>query len=244
MPIFATAGALVSAALKAVGIVAEGEVAGGEQSNWALQEFNLLLDEMSIDRNMISARVEETFVLSTAASSYEIRVGGTWNTAPPIKIEDAFLRDTGTDDDFAVDCSMTQQEYNDIPQKDISSRPTRLLYLNTRTSAYVKFNCLPDKAYAAHIFSWKPLSTTVMTLATALAYPNGYESAFFLNLQVKLASAPSYNLPISPKLISDAERAKDRIANMNAEPIRGKIAVPAGMNGSGSNTSKIMGWGY
>jgi len=230
MPIFATAGALVSAALKAVGIVAEGEVASGEQSNWALQELNLLLDEMSIDRNMIAALVEDTKTLVVGTGSYEIKSGSAvWNTPAPVKIEHGFLRD-GTID-YPLDCSMTQAEYAAITDKTLSGLPEHLFYLNTRTSAYVYFDLLPDKAYSAHIFSWKPLSTAVMTLATALAYPNGYESAFFLNLQIKLASAPSYNLPISNKLVSDAERAKDRIANMNAEPIRGRVCVPAGSYG-------------
>jgi hypothetical protein len=237
MAIFATAGAMVTAALKEVGIVSEGEVATGEQSNSGLLSFNLLLDELSIDRGMIAALVEDTKALVIGTGSYEIKNGSAvWNTHAPIRIEHGFIRDGNSD--TGLDCRMTQVEYNAIPDKTVSGLPSRLFYLNTRASAYVYFDVLPDKAYSAHVFSWKALANTTLVLTSALAFPNGYESAFYQNLLVKLATAPSFNVPISPILVRQAIQAKARIAAMNAVPIQAPLYIPAGSIG-GMSKSKF-----
>ena len=97
------------------------------QDDSGLEALNNMISSWSAEGLLVPYNTIESFTLAVGKSTYTIGSGGEFNTVRPLRIIDAFIRDSGSDD-YPVDVSMTRVEYNAITQKDAEARPTRLYF--------------------------------------------------------------------------------------------------------------------
>lgn len=229
-------GDLVLGALKLMGIEEAGETSTDEDLTDGLFFLNLLLDEWSVDRSKIYARVEDTHTLTTGTGEYTIGPSGDIDTNLPINIEQAYIRDTDLTPnalDYPIDCGMTQQEYNDISIKTIQTIPTRLFYLRQFPLGTILLNYLPMKAYQLHLFSWKALDQ-IADINTQLSLPEGYAAALTYNLAV--VYSPAFGKQLDPIVATKAERLSEAINNKTYEIPHTKVPGIPGTSRKGTGS--------
>lgn len=223
---------LIKPAIRLLGQLPSGSDPSNEEYEDGVDALNNMLDGWSVQRNAMFARTEDALSLVSGTRSYTIGTNGAFNTTRPIKCEQAFIRDN--DIDYPVDCSMTQQEHNDIGDKTVSARPTRLFYNADVDLATIYFNRVPDQAYSFYLYSWKPFSY-VTDKDTVVSLPPGYRRAIIYNLAVALA--PEYKMQASADIAAIAYDALKNIKRVNAEAVYTKNCVTIGSGRVSSSKS-------
>jgi hypothetical protein len=207
---------IITNALHIAGILDPDETPSNAEAETVRLRLNLMLDQWSIKRLLVYVRSEDTKVLTIGDGDYTIGEDGTpdIDTIRPVKIEEAFLRDSSSND-FPLDCvTMTQREYNNIPLKTVSGIPSRLFYKNTVPNGIIYFDVLPNAAYTLYAYSWKAL-TAFADLTTEYNFPPGYESAITANLSVRAAN--DNRQPITELMAKEALDTLNDIKNVNVE---------------------------
>jgi hypothetical protein len=214
---------LINKALKKCGVVGVGRNASAEEIMDGLQTLNVMLDEWGVLRELINVRVSDTLAVVSAKREYSIGVGSTdFNTGRPIRIEQAILRDAGNVD-YTVDVTMLQEEYTNIPVKDISARPGQMWYKPDFPLGVITFDYLPDTNYTLIINSWKPFAKiTDPGDSTQLSFPDGYEAALMWNL--------------ARQLMAENKRPQDSLINEKAATTLSAISAAYG------ETPKVTFW--
>lgn len=221
--VFSTGTELITHALEKLGVYGTSDAPSAEDIDFGLRSMNVLLDKFGIERGSIYIRTEDSKVLTVGIGAYTIgQVAADWDTVRPIKIEQAFLRDSNSVDTI-LDCEMSEEEYNEIPDKTFQTQPSRIFYKQTYPNGTIYFNYLLDEADTLHIRSWKPF-TKFTDPGDALAFPDGYESMFVYNLAVEMAEA--FKKEVSAKLAYDAELTLNNVKNLNLEVPDFKFDVP------------------
>jgi hypothetical protein len=217
MPIFTAASEMIQAALELIEVQDPAETMDAGQASTGLRALNLLLDEWSVDRGKVYIRTEDTFTLVVGIGSYAIGTGQTWNTVLPVKIEQAYLVDTGLTPyiNKPLRVNMTQAEYNSRPIDTIQSIPSAIYFQGGTDPGTVYFDYLPGSAYDFHMFSHKPF-TKLTDVNTALVMPDGYEAAAVPALAIRLC--PIYGKQPSQVLIALATKTENALDAKNLEP--------------------------
>lgn len=211
-----TANQILTDALIAAQIIAPGEAVPGDQLDTDLRRLNRMLDLWATKRLTIPVRTEDIHTLVVGQGSYTIGQSGSpnINTVRPIKIEYAFLRDGAND--YPVDCDMTEPEYVALITKSQQAMPGRLYYRPSVPNGTILFDYLADKAYEAHFFSAKVL-TSFADLYTTYDFQPGYEAALVSNLAVLLAN--DYGVAVPPLVMEEATESISGIMGLNSENI-------------------------
>lgn len=177
----------------------------------ALTVLNDMLALWSAERLMVPYVVEESFTLTTGISIYTIGAGGDFDTVRPIRIVDAYLRDSANID-YSVITTMSLEEYNSIRDKNTQARPEKLYYSPEYPLGKIHFDSKPDQNYTFKIFSWKPLSS-FQDLDANINMPSEYLKTMRLSLAVELA--PELNVRLDPLIVQQAVGAHMMIRNLN-----------------------------
>jgi hypothetical protein len=93
-------------------LIANGEkTIGGSlttaEQTYYLGKLNAMVESWSLDRRMCYSVKQENFSLTASTGTYTIGVGGTFNTARPTKILNAFIRDSANADSGVTSFPMT-----------------------------------------------------------------------------------------------------------------------------------------
>ena len=222
---------IIIAALQELGIIPPGSVPGNDVLTWGMGKFNRLLKSLSADGINLPYRVEENFPLVIGTSSYTIGVGAVFDTARPNQVEQAFIRDA-SDHDFLLSVRPIQ-EYWDVINKDIASRPVALYYDPQYPLGIIYFYYTPAAIEQVHIVSQKPL-TTYVALNTEVSLPGEYESALILNLAVNMSS--HYGRQAPQELILNAKAAHDSLLRLRASNLAAQMK-PVNLNIPGTRAS-------
>ena len=204
----ATAQDLIDAALRKIGTSIPDST---DRAN-GLIALNDMISSWSIDNLLVYAVTQESFTLTIGTYSYTIGSSGDYDTVRPIKITNAYLRDSDGYD-YPLDI-ISSKEYNDIADKDVSSRPTRLYYLPAFPLAKILFDYAPDAADTLYLDSQKHLSEFA-ALTTDFSMPPEYRRALIYNLAVDLA--PEYDWVLTQEATRIAYESKDLL--MDAKSI-------------------------
>lgn len=205
-----TAQVLIDASLRLVGIKSP----SSDNRDKGLLALNNMLRLLGAQKLVIHEIVNESFTLTIGTSAYTIGSGGDFNTVRPVRIVDAWIRDSNNVD-HPVEM-MTRERYNDISLKTVETRPSKLYYATEYSLGKIHFNTEPDKAETLYLDSWKPL-TTLTNLATTVDLPPEYEEFLILNLSVRIA--PEYSVVMIPTVYQDAKEAKRVIKSLNVQPM-------------------------
>ena len=235
--IFTTAGEMIQAALELLGAVDPDETLGNAEASKALKFLNLLLDAWSADRGKIFIRTEDTKVLTVGDGNYTIGAAADIDTVTPVKIEQAFLRDSnGNDSPLRV--NMTQAEYNALTVKGQTNIPGAIYFTGGTDPATIYFDYAPDQAYTLYLFSHKPL-TKITDINTQVVVPDGYEAALTHVLALWLASP--FQVPVPEIVARTAARLEQTIDGKSLElpPAWQNYTEPETMNWSRGGSSSL-----
>ena len=174
--------------------------------------LNLMLSNWSADGLIVPYNTTEVLTLVVGAASYTIGTGGTFNTVRPLRIIDAFIRDSNSED-YPVDITMTKGEYNAITDKDADARPTRLYYDPQYPLGIIYFNYTPDMGETLYLVSEKSI-IELASLDTEVNLPLFYKEPIVYNLAVRFAGELDNRL--SQETIQIAVMGMNNLQNMVA----------------------------
>jgi hypothetical protein len=146
------------------------------------------------------------------SASYTIGTGGIFNTVRPLRIVDAFIRDSNGFD-YPVDVTMTRHEYDAISDKTASARPTRLYYDPQYALGIIYFDYAPDIVETLYLVSEKSI-TELANTDTTVSLPDYYKMALIFNLAILLAADLDNRL--ASEVIQIAAISKNTLENMVA----------------------------
>ena len=119
---------IITRALRICGAVGQGETAAANAITEGAMALNDLVKEYQTD-GMPLWKINQASFVYTATNTYTIGVGQTWNTAAPLKILQAFNRDTtvspNTDSPILI---VPYQDYLYLGAKTSTGQPSQLFY--------------------------------------------------------------------------------------------------------------------
>lgn len=195
---------LISDALIDIGVLGEGQTAGGAVATRALGKLNRLIDTWKNDRLLVFTISRVTFTISTA-SSYTVGSSATVNIArpPTMNMQGCNVRfiDTASSTTMEIPLTMlTDDTYQAIQNKSqTGTYPTSWYYNPTYTSSVAPYGTLflwptPTSTTLTGVF-YAPVAAATVALADTLALPPGYERFYETNLGKELCT--SYPVPDS-----------------------------------------------
>lgn len=226
--------ALISSALKAIGVLGAGETADSEDTTDGLLRLNDLLDALGTERQSMFYVLRTTKTLTASTTSYTIGSGGSINIVRPTIIERAgLIIDTTATTPVEIPIPvLTNQEYaRDVIKTLTSALSTAIYYDHGWTAGLGIIYVLPIPTVSTtQLVLYTPQALTAFAdLVTDYTFPPGY--ARFLRTNLALELAPEYGRPADPVLVqqamdskADVKRSNHRIAEM---------ALPAGLGDSG-----------
>ena len=214
---------LIKYALLNVGAIGEGETPNSTQYTDGAMMLNLIVKSWNADGMPLWAIKQNSFAL-TASTSFNIGVSQTINTPRPLRIFQAWLRDTTTTPNIDHPLNIiTREEYDSLSSKSQTGTPVSLYY-DPQGGA---------TAYGT-IYLWpKPDATAISTYTCYITYQRPFEDfdattdtpdfpqEWYLPLlwMLSYTLAPMYAVPLEERKIWLAEAAalKQQALNFGME---------------------------
>lgn len=209
-----TARDLINGSLRLLGVLANGETAQAQEMTDGFLALNEMIDSWSTESLMVFAETRESFLFVGGQQTYTMGVGGNFNTSRPQKITNAAVQVIGTSPPNEIPIEIiNEDQWAGIQVKSItSSIPTRLYMDGANPLQNLSYWPIPNIAYNAILYSWKPLSA-IADVNTTIVFPPGYAKALRFNLAVTLG--PEYGREPNQIVIAGANDSKANIERMN-----------------------------
>jgi len=183
-----TAGDQINAALRLIGMLAEGETPSANTSNDALSALDQMIDSWNTERLIVFSTQDQVFTWTPNQISRTLGPTGNFVGNRPILIDDStYFKDPTNGISFGIKL-INQQQYNGIAVKTVTSTYPQVMWVNMNypnIDMYVY--PVPTKALEWHFISVTEL-TQPATLATSLTFPPGYLRCFKYNLACEIAT--------------------------------------------------------
>lgn len=180
----------------------------------AIEALNSMLSAWRKDFH--HAPVEQNYPLVAGTNRYTIGASGDFNTARPMEIVSAFIRDSAGYD-YEVKTDLSKKDYDLIYDKDAPARPSSLYYAKENPLGVIYLNSDPVDAETLYISSIKPYDEYA-TLADTFLLPKEYEDPVKVFLAIRLA--PEYNIEPSTYVVQQYSIYKDMIESENSKPVK------------------------
>ena len=229
---FATASDVIKSALRLCGVIGKSEVPSADEMQDALQALNLMLEHWSARRLIVRGTTQFSNALTAGQASYTIGIGGNFNTAKPIAVTSAFVRDSANvDTDLDV---VSRDEYNSYGDKVLAlSRPVSLCYdaglaQQAVQTGTILFYPVPDASTAYTIFMQiQAQLTDFAALTDAVTFEAKYGEAMKYELAKRLwREYRESERPIPGDILVLADKAMCVIEKTNHELPRASMEVP------------------
>ncbi len=201
---------------------------------WIL--LNALCDSLNIGTTYSSTR-ESKVLTSGMTIPITWGTGGVINTARPIKLNNAYLRDGTTDYPIEI---ISQQVYDSISQKADTGRPRHLYYNPTYPLGNIYLHYIPDASYTLFLDSEKDFGD-FNTYTAEMNLPKEYELPLITNLGVLLCGPYEREVPASIAGIAESSlrRLKRLLASQKLKPVKIN-AFPASIGGTHYKAGDIL----
>lgn len=217
---------IIKRALRMVGALEGGEAPSAEEAADALQVLNMMLGQWNNERLMLYYALQSTFAVTANTGTYSIGTGQTWNSTRPLRIEQAFLRDS-SGNDYPLEI-IGDQRYNEIVDKDAASDfPEYLNYYATNPTGIVRLWPVPTQNLTIGLRMYSKF--TAMALVGEVVLPDGYESALCYNLAVELS--PEYK-DVNQIVFDKARETKSLLKTTNDFEVIASVGDLAGLSGN------------
>lgn len=222
---------LINNALTNLGILEQGGTPSVSDSNEALSRLNYLIQQWHLQDKFIWSIVSANWPLAANTGTYTIGVGGTFNTARPTFIEEAYISFVGPGANLITSPLdlITAREYGDIADLSATAELPEKLYYDRASplgllALYPKPRC--TVASTLQLFTWAQLGSFA-GLASSADLPDGYPEAITNALAVRLVSmfGVAVNQQVATVISQLALQAEQAIADLNARA-RGLMVAP------------------
>lgn len=209
----ASAGDQIYAALRLLGVLAEGETPSDDTAQDALNALNQMIDSWSIERLSVFNTIDQVFTWPASTISRTLGPSGNFVGVRPVLLDDAsYFRDTSTGVSYGIKF-LNQQQYDAIAVKTVTATYPQVMWVNMdMPDVTMKVYPVPLRDLEFHFVSAKEL-TQPATLATNLAFPPGYLRAFKYNLACELA--PEFGVEPSATVQRIAMTSKRNLKRIN-----------------------------
>jgi hypothetical protein len=209
-----TAGDQINAALRLIGMLAEGETPSANTSNDALNALDQMIDSWNTERLTVFSTQDQVFTWTPNQISRTLGPTGNFVGNRPILIDDStYFKDPTNGISFGIKI-INQQQYNGIAVKTVTSTYPQVMWVNMNypnIDMYVY--PVPTKALEWHFVSVTEL-TQPATLATNLTFPPGYLRCFKYNLACEIATEFGVEPPANvARIAMTSKRNLKRINN-------------------------------
>lgn len=202
------------------GVVGQGQIASGEDTNNAFTRGNMMLAQWARKRWLVW-NLTDVLITSTGAISYTVGIGGDFNIERPARLEDGcFMRQPNTFSGQNIDYTpmrllTSHEDYNRIAIKGMGTFANACFYDSAWPLGRVFFWPVPEASiYELNILVKTPI-TQFTSLNQVVNMPDEYQAAYVYNLQARLRAA--YRLPPDPIIIGLAKDGLNTIRNANTQ---------------------------
>lgn len=200
---------ILNGAFKELGVLATGETLSADMSQDARSKLNLMLGSWSLRNVSVFVTTEESFLLVAGTSQYTIGSGGVFNTARPLAVRAASLKDAGNNFLYPLELIGEDQYLSYGDRESVIGLTSHLWYRPSLPLGVIRLYRTPDKAYRLDLSTQKPFAAlTALNQEFALA-DDVYLEAMMYNLAVRLA--PGYGVVPSQIVMSLAQELFDRL---------------------------------
>lgn len=207
---------LIKGSLRLIGAIAQGETPSSNASADALSALNDMLESWSNDGFLIYHQVIESLTLTASTASYTIGSSGAFNTTRPVRIANALVKQSGSNDEIPIRI-YNEDEWAQISDKTLTSiLPQGIYYDPNFALGLIYVWPVPSANGTLILCSDKPL-TTYSLISEDVTLPPGYKKALRYNLAMELA--PEYGKAISQDIATQAVESKALIMRSNTKPV-------------------------
>jgi hypothetical protein len=217
-----TAQTLIVDAMRLLGIVESGVTPSTDELNDGLTALNAMLDSFSNERLETYQIVQNSVALVAGTASYAIGAAQTIAVARPTNINSAFVRQTASNIDYALEI-ITREAYDRIVYKPVQSIPSQLFYDPGYPFGTIWLWPKPSAGLTLYFDTWQLFPTYV--LSTTIALPQGYERMIKYNLACEIA--PMFEIQPSQAIMLIAATSKANIKRMNAKNQDLRMGLPS-----------------
>jgi len=242
---------LISGSLQDMGVLGQGQTAGGAQANFALTVLNdSLIDAWSTDRLLVHTIRRATWTIASGTADYTVGTGGTINIVRPSTMNMQgssvwFIDTSASQPNTELPMSMlTDDAYQAINQKTYQATyPTSWYYNPTYTSAASPFGTLtlwpvPNVSTLIGVF-YAPIAAQSVALSDTIALPPGYKRFYRTNLAAEMLDAFPVPGDVATRIErkareskADVERVNTRLQDLSVDlalvPVRQRSNIYAG----------------
>jgi len=209
-----TANDQITAALRLIGMLAEGEATSADTMQDSLAALNQMIDSWSTERLSVFNTQDQVFTWPAGSISQTLGPTGTFVGLRPVLLDDAtYYRDPGTNVSFGIK-QINQQQYSGIAVKTVTSTYPQVLWVNQEyPDVKLTIYPVPTRDLEWHFVSVQELSQPA-DIATTLSFPPGYLRAFKYNLACELAA--EFGVEPSPQVKRIAMASKRNLKRINS----------------------------
>lgn len=209
-----TANDQINAALRLIGMLAEGETPSIDTVTDSLAALNQMIDSWSTERLAVFNTQDQIFTWPAGSASQTLGPTGTFVGLRPVLLDDAtYYRDPGTNVSFGIK-QINQQQYSGIAVKTVMSTYPQVLWVNQEfPDVRLTIYPVPTRDLEWHFVSVQELSPPAL-ITTDLAFPPGYLRAFKYNLACEIAA--EFGVEPSPQVRRIAMVSKRNIKRINS----------------------------
>ena len=208
-----TAGDQINAALRLIGMLAEGETPSANTSQDALNALNQMIDSWNTERLTVFSTQDQVFTWTPNQISRTLGPTGNFVGNRPVLLEDStYFKDPTNGISFGIKL-INQQQYNGIAVKTVTSTYPQVMWVNMNypnIDMYVY--PVPTKALEWHFVSVTELNQPAV-LATNLTFPPGYLRCFKYNLACEIAT--EFGVEPPPNVARIAMTSKRNLKRIN-----------------------------
>ncbi len=212
----ATARDLIQASLRALGVLASGEVPTSTEANEALEALSIMLRRWASNSLDVFAISQDSIDLVVGKAVYSVGIGGDVNVVRPNLVVGAFIRDKNNND-YSLEI-VDVSKYRSICSKFTQANIPSLLFPNYRYPL-IEISLYPvpsENGYTLFMDSLKPFKE-INDLSDEIEFPSEYESAIKWNLAIELA--PEYGKRIDGATVALARDSLDTLERMNSRKL-------------------------
>jgi hypothetical protein len=210
---------LIAGALRMVGAVAQGQSPTATQISEAAEALNMMVKAWEVDGMPLWGLTEYAVTLTASTNKYPIGIGKTINIPKPLKVIQAWTRETASGVDVPMRI-VSKQEYNMLGNKTSSGTPIQIYYNPQLAFGDLYTFPTPDatvaSAYKIHIVYQRPFEDFVAT-GDNPDFPQEWLDALKYGLAARLA--PEYGVPLDQRNIlnKEAKERKDEALSFGTE---------------------------
>lgn len=208
---------IIEAALRKLGVLAQGQTPSTEDYTNAAIALNMLVAEFRALGMPLWKRTQYSFSPTANTSSYNIGSGQTLSTAYPLKMLEAWRQDSSTSSKIPMTI-LANSDFNLLPSNS-SDTPIQLTYQPKINYGVLKLWPTPDSnsTNSTIYLVYQAPSEYFSASTDTMDFPEEWYNAVVYELAVRLA--PEWGVPLNDRglLMKEAKMFLDRVLDFGTE---------------------------